>query len=90
MEQAVSESEAPRRFNTALISAFAIAAVLLAALGIYSIMAFSTALRVHEMAIRLALGSQRPCNVNGRFEFYRQGLLVSKRHGIRHRANGLS
>jgi predicted permease len=59
MEQAVSESEAPRRFNTALISAFAIAAVLLAALGIYSVMSFSTALRAHEMAIRLALGSQR-------------------------------
>jgi putative ABC transport system permease protein len=59
MEQAVSESEAPRRFNTALISAFAIAAVLMAALGIYSVMAFSTALRAHEMAIRLALGSPR-------------------------------
>jgi putative ABC transport system permease protein len=59
MEQAVSESEAPRRFNTAVISAFAIAAVLLAALGIYSVMAFSTAQRTHEMAIRLALGSRR-------------------------------
>jgi predicted permease len=59
MERAVSESEAPRRFNTILISAFALAAVLLAALGIYSVMAFSTALRVQEMAIRLALGSPR-------------------------------
>ncbi len=59
MEQAVAESEAPRRFNTVLISAFAIAAVLLAALGIYSVIAFSAALRVHEMAIRIALGSQR-------------------------------
>jgi putative ABC transport system permease protein len=59
MERAVAESEAPRRFNTLLISAFAIAAVLLAALGIYSVMAFSTALRAHEMAIRLALGSGR-------------------------------
>ena len=59
LEQAVSDSEAPRRFNTALISAFAIAAVLLAALGIYSVIAFSAALRVQEMAIRIALGSQR-------------------------------
>jgi predicted permease len=59
MERAVSDSEAPRRFNTALISAFAIAAVLLAALGIYSVIAFSTALRIQEMAIRMALGSQR-------------------------------
>jgi predicted permease len=59
MEQAVSDSEAPRRFNTVLISAFAIAAVLLAALGIYSVIAFSAALRAQEMAIRIALGSQR-------------------------------
>ena len=59
MEHAVSDSEAPRRFNTAVISAFAIAAVLLAALGIYSVIAFSVALRVQEMAIRMALGSQR-------------------------------
>jgi ABC-type antimicrobial peptide transport system permease subunit len=33
--------------------------VLLAALGIYSVIAFSAALRVQEMAIRMALGSQR-------------------------------
>jgi putative ABC transport system permease protein len=59
MERSVSNSEAPRRFNTALISAFAIAAVLLAALGIYSVIAFSAALRAQEMAIRIALGSQR-------------------------------
>jgi len=59
MERAVSDSEAPRRFNTAVISAFAAAAVLLAALGMYSVMAFSAALRIQEMAIRMALGSQR-------------------------------
>jgi putative ABC transport system permease protein len=59
MEHAVSDSEAPRRFNTAVISAFAIAAVLLAVLGIYSVIAFSAALRVQEMAVRMALGSQR-------------------------------
>lgn len=59
MERAVSDSEAPRRFNTALISAFAIVAALLAALGIYSVIAFSAALRAQEMAIRMALGSQR-------------------------------
>jgi ABC-type antimicrobial peptide transport system permease subunit len=59
MEQAVSDSEAPRRFNTVLISSFACAAVLLAVLGIYSIIAFSVASRVQEMAIRMALGSQR-------------------------------
>src|SRR6202035_2364950 len=59
MERVVEEGQAPRRFNTALISCFAAAAVLLALLGIYSVIAFSAALRTQEMAIRLALGSQR-------------------------------
>jgi ABC-type antimicrobial peptide transport system permease subunit len=59
MEHAISDTEAPRRFNTALISSFAGIAVLLAVLGIYSVIAFSVALRVQEMAIRMALGSQR-------------------------------
>jgi len=59
MEQVVALSEAPRRFNTIVISSFALAAVLLAVLGIYSIIAFSVASRVQEMAIRMALGSQR-------------------------------
>jgi predicted permease len=59
LERAVSDSEAPRRFNTVLISSFAFAAVLLAILGIYSVIAFSVASRVQEMAIRMALGSQR-------------------------------
>lgn len=59
MEQVVAEGQASRRFNTVLISSFAVAAVLLALLGIYSVIAFSAALRTQEMAIRLALGSQR-------------------------------
>jgi predicted permease len=59
MEQAVAQSEAPRRFNTVLIGSFAFAAVLLAVLGIYSVISFSVASRMQEMAIRMALGSQR-------------------------------
>ena len=59
MEQVISDSEGPRRFNTALITSFAAAAVLLAILGIYSVIAFSVALRSQEIAIRMALGSQR-------------------------------
>lgn len=59
MDDVVAQSEAPRRFNTIVISSFAGAAVLLAVLGIYSIIAFSVASRVQEMAIRMALGSQR-------------------------------
>jgi len=59
MEHAISDSESPRRFNTVLISSFAAVALLLAILGIYSVIAFTVAMRVHEMAIRMALGSQR-------------------------------
>jgi predicted permease len=59
MEHVIAGGQASRRFNTVLISAFAGAAVLLALLGIYSVIAFSAALRTQEMAIRLALGSQR-------------------------------
>jgi hypothetical protein len=59
MEQAVSNTEAPRRFNTAVITAFAVGAVLLAVVGIYSVIAFSVAQRTQEMAIRMALGSPR-------------------------------
>jgi ABC-type antimicrobial peptide transport system permease subunit len=59
MESIVEEGQAPRRFNTALISSFAAAALLLALLGIYSVISYSAAQRTQEMAIRLALGSQR-------------------------------
>jgi predicted permease len=59
MERAISKSEAPRRFNTVLITSFAITAVLLSVLGIYAVIAFSVALREQEMAVRLALGCQR-------------------------------
>ncbi|MGC2252328.1 MAG: ABC transporter permease [Acidobacteriaceae bacterium] len=59
MDEAVSNTEAPRRFNTTIITAFGVIAVLLAILGIYSVVAFSVALRTQEMAIRLALGASR-------------------------------
>src|ERR1700728_809615 len=59
MDQTVADSEGPRRFNTVVVTAFAGGALLLAVLGIYSVIAFSVASRVQEMAIRMALGSQR-------------------------------
>jgi putative ABC transport system permease protein len=59
MTDVMAESEAPRRFNTDLISAFAVAALVLAVTGIYAVIAFSVSLRRHEISVRMALGSQR-------------------------------
>jgi cell division protein FtsX len=63
MDDVVSNVEAPRRFNTDLITAFAIGALLLAVTGIYAVVAFSVSQRTQEIAIRVALGAQRTCIV---------------------------
>lgn len=60
LAEAIANTEAPRRFNTGLISAFALGALLLALTGIYAVVASSASLRTHEIAIRMALGAQRP------------------------------
>jgi ABC-type antimicrobial peptide transport system permease subunit len=59
MDEALSSTEAPRRFNTSLIGAFAFGALLLATIGVYAVIAFSVSMRAQEMAIRMALGSRR-------------------------------
>jgi predicted permease len=56
---AIANVEAPRRFNTGLIGAFALGALLLAVTGIYAVVAFSVSLRAQEIAIRMALGAKR-------------------------------
>jgi putative ABC transport system permease protein len=62
MEQIVTTSVANRRFQMALIGVFAVLAVALAVVGLYAVVSYSVAERIHEMGLRLALGA-RPANL---------------------------
>jgi putative ABC transport system permease protein len=74
MQEIASVAMSRERFNMWLMLVFGCCAVLLAAIGIYGLMAYSVAQRTQEIGIRLALGAQ---SSQVKHMVIRQGMLLA-------------
>ena len=59
MEEVVSASMAPRRFQTTLVVLFGVLALTLASVGIYGVTNYAVARQIQEIGLRMALGASR-------------------------------
>ena len=74
MTDVIGATTAPRKFNAWLLGVFAIVALVLATLGIYSVISYSITLRTQEIGIRMALGARQPAIL---MMVLRKGMLLT-------------